>query len=87
MKLTKKRIATTVKIEESTYDEFKILGVRNHITLQDLMERTISLYTINENFRNILNNYMVPILDADISSSMDIKFICHKSSTTESNIV
>jgi len=53
----KPRIATTVKIENSLYDEFKVLGVRHKITLQGLIERTVYLYVNNEEFRENINNF------------------------------
>jgi len=54
------RIATTVKIESSLYDDFKVLGVRHKITLQGLIEKTIYRYVNDSLFRENINSYILP---------------------------
>lgn len=57
--------ATTVKLSDSLYDEFKILGIRHKLTLQDFVEKCVSLYVSDEpfssSFRNIINNTATPV--------------------------
>jgi hypothetical protein len=60
------KTATTVKIEKSLYDSFKILGIQNNLTLQTFVEKCVHLYVGNtsssSSFRNLVNNFIVPIL-------------------------
>lgn len=58
---TKNKVATTVKVENTLYDEFKILGVRYKLTLQGLVEKTVYRYVREEAFRNDLNNFSLPL--------------------------
>lgn len=58
-----KKVATTVKIESSLYDEFKILGIRYRLTLQGLVERCVNRYVKEEGFRNGVNEYVIPSPD------------------------
>ena len=58
---TKNKIATTVKVESSLYDEFKVLGVRHKLSLQGLVERTIYRYVREDLFREGINNFILPI--------------------------
>jgi hypothetical protein len=60
----KDRIATTVKVEPSIYDEMKVLGVRHKISLQSFVDRCIFLYLketeVSGSFRDIVNNTFPP---------------------------
>ena len=58
----KEKIATTVKIEPSLYDEFKILGIRYRLTLQGLVERCVFRYVKEDVFRTDINNFLVPVM-------------------------
>jgi len=62
----KSKTATTVKIEKSLYDSFKILGIQNNLTLQTFVEKCVHLYVGNtstsSSFRNLVNNFIVPTL-------------------------
>lgn len=58
---TKNKVATTVKVEGTLYDDFKVLGVRHKHTLQALVEKTIYRYVNDEKFRNELNNFILPV--------------------------
>lgn len=53
----KNRIATTVKIPIELYDEFKILGIKNHISLQNLVEKCINLFVKDESFRTTVASF------------------------------
>jgi len=55
------RVATTIKVESTLYDEFKVLGVRHKLTLQGLIEKTIFRYVNEENFRAEINNFVLPL--------------------------
>ena len=59
----KNKVATTVKIESSLYDEFKILGVRHKLSLQGLIEKTIYLYVNRVAFREDINSFSLPLTD------------------------
>ena len=61
----KKKIATTVKIPESLYDDFKILGIRSKISLQTLVEKCVNLFVKNDEFREVVNNYSIPVLSPE----------------------
>lgn len=57
----KTKIATTVKIENTLYDEFKVLGIRHKLTLQGLTERSVFRYVTENKFREEINNFFLPI--------------------------
>lgn len=49
---------TTVKVIKKLYDEdFKITTIQGGINFQRLVNRTLDLYTKNEEFRKQLNEY------------------------------
>jgi len=58
---TKNKVATTVKVQESLYDEFKVLGVRHKLTLQGLVERSVYRYVNEETFRDSINCFILPV--------------------------
>lgn len=60
--MTNKKVATTVKIESSLYDDFKVLGIRHKITLQALIERSIYRYVNELKFRDDINNFNLPLV-------------------------
>jgi hypothetical protein len=57
----KNKVATTVKVEPTLYDEFKVLGVRHKLTLQGLVEKTVFRYVKEEVYRIDMNNFIVPL--------------------------
>ena len=57
----KNKVATTVKVENSLYDEFKVLGVRHKLTLQGLVEKTIFRYVNDIEFQTTMNNFIIPM--------------------------
>jgi len=59
---TKNKVATTVKVESTLYDEFKVLGVRHKLTLQGLVEKTVFRYVKEDIFRTELNNFTIPLV-------------------------
>jgi len=52
--------ATTVKIPKDLYSEFKVLGIRRRMTLQEFVERTVYLFVNNEQWRNDFNSKFSP---------------------------
>lgn len=54
--------ATTVKLEKSLYNDFKIQGIRSGSTLQDFVVKCVQLYSQNEPFREIVNGFQIPVL-------------------------
>jgi hypothetical protein len=61
MKVTNK-IATTVKMDPSLYDELKVLSIRHKFTLQSFVEKCTYLFINDSNFRDSINNFQVPLL-------------------------
>jgi hypothetical protein len=61
--------ATTVKIEKSLYDEFKILGIRHGLKLQGFTEKCVHLYVNDISFRDIVNSFHIPLLSSTGSFS------------------
>lgn len=68
----KNKVATTVKVENTLYDEFKVLGVRHKISLQGLVEKTIFRYVNDIEFQTTMNNFIIPVtgLSAVTTSSI-----------------
>ena len=52
--------ATTVKIPKDLYSEFKVLGIRRRMTLQQFVERTVYLFVNNEQWRSDFNSKFAP---------------------------
>ena len=67
----KSKIATTVKIEKNLYDSFKILGIKNNLTLQTFAEKCVNLYvgntSVSSSFRSLVNNFIIPTLNDNSS--------------------
>ena len=59
--MNKNKVATTVKVEPTLYDEFKVLGVRYKLTLQGLVEKAVYRYVREETFRNDINSFNAPM--------------------------
>lgn len=68
MSIKNNKVATTIKLDGSLYDQFKIFGIRHKITLQALVEKSIYRYVTEEPFRNDINCYILPISTAITSS-------------------
>ena len=54
------KVATTVKVETTLYDQFKIFGIRHKLTLQGLVEKTIHRYVNEDVFRTEMNEFVIP---------------------------
>lgn len=69
----KNRTATTIKIESTLYDDFKILGIRHKISLQNLVERCIYRYVKEEEFRKSINDFILPLFpESETTASFTI---------------
>ncbi len=66
--MSTKKVATTVKVDPTLYDEFKYLGIRYKLSLQGLVERSVFKYVNEESFRDAINNFVLPITAAATSS-------------------
>jgi len=61
MNTSQNKVATTVKVESSLYDEFKVLGVRHKLSLQKFMDKAVHLYVNDTEVRDRINNFILPI--------------------------
>ena len=59
---------TTIKLENSLYDEFRTISVKNRFSLKELVVRAMYLYTHDTEFRNRLYNFNVPKLSPEAQS-------------------
>lgn len=59
--MSTKKVATTVKVEHTLYDQFKILGIRHKLTLQGLVEKTVYRYVNEDTFRDEINSFVLPV--------------------------
>ena len=66
---TQTKVATTVKVESTLYDDFKVLGIRHKLSLQGLVEKTVFRYVREDKFRSEMNNFLLPITIALASTS------------------
>jgi hypothetical protein len=48
---------TSVKVNDTLFDEFKVLCVRTKFSLQKLVDRSIHLYLTDEDYRKQLHNH------------------------------
>lgn len=61
------KVATTVKVENTLYDQFKIFGIRHKLTLQGLVEKTIYRYVNEDVFRTEINEFVIPVTSGSIA--------------------
>ena len=57
---------TSVKIVDHLFDEFKVSSIRHKFNLQKLVNRSVNLYLIDEEFRKKVHNHT----DLTISGSL-----------------
>jgi len=53
----KNQHTTSVKIDETLWEDFKVSCVKHKFSLQKLAERTIHLYLTDEEFRKSIHNH------------------------------
>jgi hypothetical protein len=60
------RTATTVKLAEELYYSFKVEAMRNKLSLQEFVEKCVTLYVSNEphtaSFRDLVNEFKLSVL-------------------------
>ena len=49
---------TSVNILDDVYKKFKIKSIEGSMNLQKLVNRSLDLYSKDENFRNTINNHV-----------------------------
>jgi hypothetical protein len=64
--------ATTVKLDHSIYDSFKILGIPRRLTLQKFVEKCVHLYVGEESFRSVVDNFITPVLSINGTGSFGV---------------
>lgn len=57
---------TSVKIVDHLFDEFKVSSIRHKFNLQKLVNRSVNLYLIDEEFRKKVHNHT----DLTVSGSL-----------------
>jgi hypothetical protein len=55
---------TTIKLENSLYDEFKTISIKKKFYLKDLVIRCMHLYVNDPEFRDKVYNFNVPKLSS-----------------------
>lgn len=64
------KVATTVKIPSELYDQFKVLGIRHKLPLQTFVEKCVNMFVSDENFRNIVNSYSIPLFSQSLLNNL-----------------
>lgn len=49
---------SSVKLPIPLWDDFRVKGIKNKITFQKLVERSMHLYVTNSEFRKQINNHI-----------------------------
>ena len=60
---------TTIKIENSLYDEFKTLNIRRKFYLKDLVIRSMYLYVTDHELRDRIYNLSIPKLSEEAQTT------------------
>lgn len=56
---------TSVKVDKDVYELFKEMSVNNKFYLQDLVNRSLDLFTKNQSFRDQLYNHQISPLSSE----------------------
>ena len=51
-------ILTTVRLQDTLFNNFKLEAVRNKITMRNLLERSMFLYLTDSEFKKTINNQL-----------------------------
>ena len=51
-------ILTTVRLQDTLFEDFKAEAVRNKITMRNLLERSMFLYMTDPDFKKVINNQL-----------------------------
>jgi hypothetical protein len=55
--MAKNEKLTSVKVDETLFEEFKVLCVRTKFSLQKLVDRSMHLYLTDEDYRKNIHNH------------------------------
>jgi hypothetical protein len=56
--MAKNEKLTSVKVDETLFEEFKVLCVRTKFSLQKLVDRSMDLYLTDEEYRRNMHNHL-----------------------------
>jgi len=51
-------ILTTVRLQDTLFNDFKLEAIRNKITMRNLLERAMFLYLTDPEFKKVINNQL-----------------------------
>lgn len=51
-------VLTSVRLQDELFESFKEEGIRNRITMRNLVERSMYLYLTSEEFKKTINNQL-----------------------------
>jgi hypothetical protein len=51
-------ILTTVRLQDTLFNDFKLEAIRNKITMRNLLERAMFLYLTDPEFKKTINNQL-----------------------------
>jgi hypothetical protein len=51
-------ILTTVRLQDTLFNDFKLEAIRNRITMRNLVERSMYLYLTDSEFKRTVNNQL-----------------------------
>lgn len=51
-------ILTTVRLQDTLFEDFKAEAIRNKITMRNLLERSMFLYMTDPEFKKVINNQL-----------------------------
>jgi hypothetical protein len=60
-----KKAFTSVKVDKDVYEQFKQICINRKFYLQDLVNRSLYLFTTDTQFRDTIYNYNVPVLSTE----------------------
>lgn len=56
--MAKNEKLTSVKVNETLFEEFKVLCVRTKFSLQKLVDRSMDMYLTDEEYRKEMHNHL-----------------------------
>ena len=70
MNVMSSKAFTSVKVDKEAYEQFKQLSQVKKFHLQDLVNRSLHLFTKDSSFRDQIYNYQVPVLSEESQSTI-----------------
>lgn len=68
----KNKVATTIKLDPTLYDQFKVMGIRYKLTLQGLVDKCVFRYVNEDVFRQGINDFSPPVLNINVAASASL---------------